>query len=119
MVDSDYRQQYQTRYVSNTVNDPDNTDVLAETSTLSDESQLTTFRAYAENAGSFQIDVVDANDDSVIATKFAASGVTEVDTGDFEDPVFETGAQVYLEVSAVGSITGDVSVNMRVDERTG
>lgn len=129
MVDTRYRRQYATRYVTNAVTDPSLGDTLLTTdtptgtsTTLADEGQVTTLRFYSENAGSVAITVTTVDNEGNpqdTTTKFNVSGVTEVDTGDFENPVCEVGAQSVLSVNATSDITGDVSVNLRIDERTG
>ena len=129
MVDTRYRRQYETRYESNTVTDPDNGDTLLTTDTptgastdLADEGQVTTLRFYSANAGSISITVTTVDNEGNpqdTSTKFNVSGATEVDTGDFENPVCEVGAQSVISVNATSGITGAVSVNLRIDERTG
>lgn len=129
MVDTRYRRQYETRYETNTVTDPSNGDTLLTTDTptgastdLADEGQVTTLRFYSENAGSISITVTTVDNEGSeqdTTTKFNVSGATEVDTGDFENPVCEVGAQSVISVNATSDITGNVSVNLRIDERTG
>jgi len=122
MVESKNRPQYQTRYESGTETDAaTEDDVIVETD-LEDEGQLTTIRLYAANAESVRAEAITPNSDGsedTATTKFSAAGVTEIDTGDFENPVFEVGAQVRISVKMDAAATGDIAANIRVDERTG
>jgi len=122
MVESKNRPQYQTRYESGTeTGTATENDVIVETD-LDDEGQLTTIRLYAANVESVRVEAITLNSDGsedIATIKFSAAGVTEIDTGDFENPVFEVGAQVRISVKMDAAATGDIAANIRVDERTG
>ena len=129
MVSEEYRKQYQTRYETGTNTDPTSGDVLLETGTppsantdIENEGQLTTLRVYSEGDISLVVKEKLVDADGVVQSeqeKFNASGVTELSEGDFEDPVFEAGALSRISVEATSDLTGEVSINATIDERTG
>ena len=116
------RPQYQTRYVSGTVADTASQDDVVLETDLEDEGQLTSLRLYTASNEAIRVEAITLNSDGsedTASTKFSATGLTKIDTGDFENPVFEVGAQVRISVKMDAAATGDIAANIRVDERTG
>lgn len=122
MASNKKRPQYQTRYETGSVDDTAAQDDVVVETDLDDEGQLTTLRLYCGSAESVRVDATtldSSGNADVSTTKFTAAGVTEIDTGDFENPVFEVGARVRISVKMDAAASSDVAGNIRVDERTG
>jgi len=134
MVDSDYRQQYEPRYIGSRF---DGTAADEGTAILLDnlgvEGQITTLRVYADEEVSLDIDVlsIDTGEDPVplddtvsttgSETRIFLDGQKSYTIGDFENPLLEIGAYSQFQVVLQTDITdtSSVSVNARVDERRG
>jgi len=135
MVDSEYRQQYEPRYIGSrfdgTAADESGTPILLDN--LGVEGQITTLRVYADEEVSLDIKVssIDTGEDPIpldgtvsttgSETRIFLDGQKSYTIGDFENPELEIGAynqfQVVLQTDV--SDTSSVSVNARVDERRG
>jgi len=122
MVNTEYRAQYQTRYETGESDDAGTADEELLSTDLTDEGMLTTLRLYSSVEQSIRVEAITQNNDGTddqTETVFKAHGVSELDTGDFENPVFEAPAQSRISVKLDADSTGDIAVNARVDERTG
>lgn len=137
MVDSRYRQQYQPRYGTGQATDvgSSQTPVPIHADNLGVEGQLTTLRVYADNDVGIQVKTVeiDTGDDAVPfnqnglnpsgtpTTRINLTGQSVYNLGDFENPALEVGAYTQIQIIGIpdDSGSGKVSVNTRVDERTG
>ena len=136
MVDSRYRQQYQPRYGTGKEAEPDGsgTPVPILVDNLGVDGQITTLRIHADNPVEIQVtvDVINTGEDPVPfdptvatagspTTKLQLSGSSSYTIGDFENPALEVGAFSQISVQVVSDQTGDgnVTVNARIDERTG
>jgi len=139
MVDSRYRQQYQPRYGTGKEVEPDGSgdpvdhvDILVDN--LGVDGQITTLRIHADNPVEIQVtvDPINTGEDPVPfdptvgtagspTTKLQLSGSSSYTIGDFENPALEVGAFSQISVQVVSDQTGDgnVTVNARIDERTG
>lgn len=137
MVDSRYRQQYQPRYGTGKEVEPDGsggTPVPILIDNLGVDGQITTLRVHADNPVEIQVtvDPINTGEDPVpfdptVTTdgsptpKLQLSGSSSYTIGDFENPALEVGAFSQISIQVVSDQTGDgnVTVNARIDERTG
>jgi len=118
MVNTEYRAQYQTRYETGEADDTGGSGDELLVTELDDEGMLTTLRLYSSVEQSIKVESTTL-DNTDSETVFKAHGVSEIDTGDFENPVAEVPAQSKISVKLDSDPTGDIAVNVRVDERTG
>jgi len=141
MVDSDYRQQYEPRYIAFQSADNASAPETIGVDNLGVEGQITTLRVYADEVVDLDIQVVsiDTGEDPIPldntlsvddpttpteiaeATRLHLEGQKSYTIGDFENPALEIGAYNQFQVilrSDLGS-SNSVSVNARVDERRG
>jgi hypothetical protein len=133
MVSSEYRQQYQSRYVTARSSDgagPSDSPILQDS--LGVEGQVTTLRVYADEAVDITVSIapvkpgvdisdgIDASDLENPIDKIHLEGHTQYALGDFENPAVELGARNVIQINLGTSLGADssVSVNARIDERT-
>lgn len=125
MVDTDSREQYQTRYISETVDSGDDgsgTPQEVASTVLDGEGLLTTLRIFAAEEQSYRVEEVLLNNDGTEASaqqKVELHGSSEYELGDFENPAAEFGAQSKISVKLTSNASAQAGVNMRVDERLG
>lgn len=125
MVDTDSYQQYQTRYLTATVDDSNDGSSTPEevlSTVMEGEGLLTTLRIYAAEEQSYRVDEVLLNNDGSEAdtnNKVTLHGSSEYVLGDFEDPATEVGAQTKISIKLISNATSEAGVNVRVDERLG
>lgn len=133
MVSSEYRQQYQSRYVTTQTLDgagPADSPILQES--LGVEGQITTLRVYADEKADITVSIapvkpgvdisdgIDASDLENPINKIHLEGHTQYTLGDFENPAVELGARNVIQVNLETNLSADssVSINARIDERT-
>lgn len=134
MADDENKEQYQTRYGTFT---SESVAAVADDQTLvadnvDAEGQITTLEIYCTDPNDFEIQVdtlsndADAlpfdptvNTEGSAVTKKNFVGKSEYKIGSFEDPALEMGGRNQVQVNLVGSATGTIAVNIRVDERLG
>jgi len=142
MVDSDYRQQYEPRYIAFQSLDQATSGTTIAKDNLGVEGQITTLRVYADEEVDVDIRVVsidtgeepipldpndvDTDDPSIPeekaeATRLYLEGQKSYTLGDFENPALEIGAYSQFRVILQSDLSTDasLSVNARVDERRG
>lgn len=122
MVDVDKKEQYESRYESDDIGSADVADTPAVQTQVSDEAVVTTLRIFGTGDEDFRVDhtTLDSQgNQQSTETVFKAFGVSELEVGDFENPVAEVGAQSNISVVLENDSSNDVAVNLRVDERTG
>lgn len=125
MVDTDSYQEYQSRYLSTTVdsgNDGSGTPEEVLSTVMEGEGLLTTLRIYAAETQSYRVEEVLLNNDGTEASatqKLELHGSSEYVLGDFEDPATEVGAQTKISIKLTSNATAEAGVNARIDERLG
>lgn len=133
MVDTENREQYQTRYVTGLGATGDTSGDTIVFTNLESEGQVTSVNIFGANAEDIELNGVSIDNDvdivhdddiagadlGVSTTKAHLYGNSTYQYGDFENPVAEFGPRTRVELNFGNDATGDVGVNIRVDERTG
>jgi len=133
MVDTENREQYQTRYITGLGSSGDTGGDTIVFTNVESEGQVTSINIFGANAEDIEINGVSINNDVDIVhdddvagadlgtstTKAHLYGNSVYQYGDFEDPVAEFGPRTRIEFNLGSDATGDVGVNARIDERTG
>jgi len=133
MVDTENREQYQTRYITGLGQSGDTSGDTIVYTNLESEGQITSIYIFASNAEDIEVNGVSINndvdilhDDDIAGADLGASttkaqlyGNSTYEYGDFENPAVEFEPRTRIEFNLGNDASGDVAVNARIDERTG